>query len=285
MQKAINRSLRKEVLSFAYYAAAIAGLAAAIYLRIYWGAFFVSPFPLITPVQLLGYAVNVFLGIVLVSILSFFIGRLVRASENQSEVLVRNEPESNQQAVAPPLPVPFRKLFRWLRTREAGVNTLFFASILLIVFLGLMLVASGPPQLNAVYSSRALVPLALLITIAVLRVFCSASVFSFEPLLLSLVLMAFAIAGDLAISKADLLWKGGNRVVALFSPGQERTYGYIGELGSRTYLLEESSDSRKAMRVISVASSKVDSLKSPFWEPFPWPQRRWWRGDIFQFGP
>jgi hypothetical protein len=278
--------LRKEPLSFGYHAAACAGLIAAVYLKIYWGAFFINPFPLITPVQLLGYAVNILTGITITSTLSFVVGRLWGQAKSQPDGLVRYEQEKARHACISATLAPFHGFCQCLLSRKAGWSALLFSSVFLVFLITkIFLSEGGPPQLHVVLASKVVFSLSLFVLLATIRVFGVASMLSTERLPLLFVIAFIAFSGQLAISRAELVWKGGNKVIAVIAPAKEAEYGYIGELGSRTYLLEESSDGRRAMRVISVASSRVESLKSSFWKPFPLPQRRWWMGEEFQYGP
>jgi hypothetical protein len=284
--KQLNRLLGKEPLSLVYSAAACAGgLLALVYLRIYWGAFFVNPFPLLTPVQLLGYAANSFIGVILVFACGFVAGRFARAFLNKPEGLVRHEPETNRHAGIPVLSAPSRKFRRWLSSPEASKNTLIFATLLLIQLWAVMFFSSGPPQPPVVHASIALIPVSLLAVLAAWRVF-DFTPFRIKALFLSFFILLISSVAQRATAQAGLVWNGGNKVITLVSPGQEAVYGYIGELGSRTYLLEEARSGRIAKRVVSVASSRVDSLKSPFWTPRPSTSLgRWWGGDDFQYGP
>lgn len=241
------------------YVLIASGILAAIYLRIYWGAFYVNPFPVLTPFQLIGYSVNAILGILVFNSFIFmynFVKGYERAYYDHKLDQAEGSTPSNQENSSNE-----RKLYRKPFPKPHWVIISGACYIYLTVVLYHALTMRGP--IDSMWTSYRFTFPALAVVIVFLNFLLPAMPELENKSLIYFSILLVGFTGIGAIENASSVWEGGSEVTVVLSVAPSGQYGYIGELGNRTYLLEASKKSgNEIKRILSVETSKISLIGS-----------------------
>ncbi len=261
-----------------YQAAFVIGLAAAFYIRIYWGTFYVNPFPELKPIQLLGFAINSLIGYVIIWAARICITQFSHLQPSLKSHSERKDGHSadtrkNSNAEAQCHKKANRHEKCW--PKPMFWRLLFELSFIYIAYsIGTAALSTGP--LNNLFHNPIAMVIACFTVSMALR---NGEQFARFPALgkeaFNISIWIIVLASSLALSRANQVWDGGNLATVELTSGASKVYGFIGELGGKTYLLETSGKgSSQRQKVVSIPSSLVKSVLSP---AIP--------GKDFRFGP
>lgn len=261
-----------------YKAAFVIGLAAAFYIRIYWGAFYVNPFPELKPIQLLGFAINSLIGYAIiwaVRICLTLFSRLQpsRKSHSEREDGYSADAQKSSNTEVQCYKKADRHENRW--PKPILWRLLFELSFIYIAYsIGTAALSTGPSN-NLLHNPFAMVVACFMVSMALRNGEQFARFPALDKEAFNISIWIIVLASSLALSRANEVWGGSNLATVELTSGAVKVYGFIGELGGKTYLLETSGKgSSQRKKVMSISSSLVKSVLSP---AVP--------GKGFRFGP